>query len=114
MQRPPDGHVKNGVAAPGQGPFFSVNANDSRIPPSGGRKIRADHQVNMTAERLSPFPEFFSEGPLGGSLAGGFQGHQALMHQIKGVINQLSSLFGGHGAAGDGMELEPNRSVALF
>jgi hypothetical protein len=36
------------------------------------------------------------------------------MDQIQGVINQLSSLFGGHGAAGDGMELGPNRSVALF
>jgi hypothetical protein len=68
----------------------------------------------MTAERLSPFPELFSQSTLGGTLAGRFQGHQALMDQIQGVINQLSSLFGGHGAAGDGMELGPNRSVALF
>lgn len=47
----------------------------------------------MTAEGLTPFAEFFSQGALGSSLAGGFQGHQTLMHQIEGVIDQLSRLF---------------------
>ena len=71
-------------------------------PSSGRRKIRTDHQINVTTQRLTPFPEFFSQGAVGGPLAGTLEGHQALVHQIEGVINQLSSLFRGHGAAGDG------------
>ena len=85
-----------------------------RSTPSGSREIRADHQIDVAPERLAPFPEFLRQSLLRRPLTGGFESHQSLMHQIKGVINQLSSLFGGHGAAGDGMELEPNRSVALF
>ena len=90
----------------------------SREPPphrrSGHWKIRTEHQIDVAAEGLAPFPEFFRQSALGCTLAGGFQGHQALMHQIEGVINQLSSLFRGHGAAGDGTEAQPNQSVGWF
>ena len=45
---------------------------------------------------MAPFAEFSGQGPLFLGQRLSLQILEALMHQIKGVIDQLGSLFGGH------------------
>jgi hypothetical protein len=52
----------------------------------------------MTTHRVAPLAELISQGlvfPLQGEV---LQILKPLMHQIQGVVDQLGSLFGGHGS----------------
>ncbi len=59
----------------------------------------------MAAGGLAPLPEFGGQGPVFVIEGLRFQIQQALMHQIEGVVDQLGSLFGGHGIAAMGESL---------
>ena len=69
---------------------------------SGIAQAGEHHQVDVAAGGLAPFAEFSCEGAvlLGQRL--GLKILEALVHQIEGVVDQLGSLFGGHGTAGEG------------
>jgi len=66
--------------------------------------VRKHHQVDVATDRLAPFAEFGRQGVLLGAHRLGFQVLEALVHQVKGVVDQLGSLFGGHVTAGEGTE----------
>ena len=54
----------------------------------------------MTSGRMTPLAELFRQGALGAVLLVLLKLHQTLMHQVQGVVNELGSLFGGHGGTG--------------
>ncbi len=56
----------------------------------------------MATDGLAPFAEFGRQGVLLSPHRLGLQVEQALMHQVKGVVNQLGSLFRGHVTEGAG------------
>ena len=51
----------------------------------------------MTTGGMTPLPEFLRQGAMGPPLLILLEFHEALMHQIEGVVDQLGGLFGGHG-----------------
>jgi len=68
-----------------------------RLEPSALRQTGAHHQIDVAAIGVAPLPEFFGQGLVGLGLIALGQQRQPLMHQIQGVVDQLSGLFGGHG-----------------
>ena len=66
---------------------------------SGFGQSGKHHQVDVAAGRLTPFPEFSRQGPVLMVEGLRLQIQQALMHQIERVVDELGSLFGGHGIA---------------
>jgi len=68
-----------------------------RLECSALRQTRAHHQINVATIGVAPLPEFFGQGLVSLGLIALGQQRQPLMHQIQGVVDQLSGLFGGHG-----------------
>ena len=64
---------------------------------SGLRESRANHQIDVPTAGMAPLAELFRKGSVGLGLLLVLQGDQSLMHQIEGVVDQLSGLFRGHG-----------------
>ena len=52
----------------------------------------------MTTDGMAPLPEFLRQGLMLVHLGIGLQILQPLVHKIKGVVDQLRGLFGGHDA----------------
>lgn len=60
------------------------------------------HQINVAALGMAPLAKFSRQGPLLGRQRLGLEILKALVHQIKGLINHLGRLLGGHGSAREG------------
>ena len=73
--------------------------------PNSGSAVAGEagehHQVDVAANGLAPLAELRRQGALLGAQGLGLEGAEALMHQIQRVVDQLGSLFGGHGIGGD-------------
>ncbi len=57
------------------------------------------HQIEMAIGWMAPLPELLRQGMMLADQGPGLQILEPLMHQIKGVVNQLGSLFRRHGGA---------------
>ena len=64
---------------------------------SGLRETWADHQIDVSAGGMAPLAELIGQGLARVGLLVSFQLLQALVYQIQGVVDQLGSLFRGHG-----------------
>jgi hypothetical protein len=69
---------------------------------SGFSESGENHQINVTTGRMAPFPEFFCQSLLFLDERPILKILQPMVHKIKGVIDQLCGLFGGHDAGGGG------------
>jgi hypothetical protein len=58
---------------------------------------RANHQVDVPTAGMAPLAKLLSQGLMGLGLLLMLERDQTLMHQIEGVVDELSGLFGGHG-----------------
>ena len=69
------------------------------IEASGFGQSRKHHQVDVAPGGLAPFAEFGRQSLVLMVEGLRLQIQQALMHQIERVVDELGSLFGGHGIA---------------
>jgi hypothetical protein len=74
----------------------------------------------MAPDGVPPFSEFLCQGLMFMDQGLGFEILKPLMHKIEGVVDQLGSLFRGHGADGGGrgaansMKTEIGLEVCVF
>ena len=65
---------------------------------SGTCQTRKHHQIDMTTDGMAPLSKFLSQGLMLMHLGVGLEVLQPLVHEIKGVVDQLRGLFGSHDA----------------
>lgn len=74
-----------------------IKASDSGFSQSG-----ENHQIDVTTCRVTPFPELFCQGLMLLDESLSLKILQPMVHKIKGVVDQLCGLFGGHDAGWGG------------
>ena len=75
---------------------------------------RENHQIDVAADGMAPFPEFLGESPVLLDQSLGFEILQALMDKIQGVVDELGGLFRGHGLHGKRKGKEIARKICKF
>jgi hypothetical protein len=83
----------------GHNPISAPKRPEIGNPGLGISQAGKHHQVDMAAYRMAPFPEFLSQGVLLSGQRLGLQVLEPLVHQVKGVVNELGRLLGRHGIA---------------
>ena len=72
------------------------------------RKTGKHHQINVTADGMTPLAEFIGQGLMFSLQRMVLEILKPLMHQVEGFVNQLGSLIGSHG---NDSEVEPLYAV---